>query len=88
MRSIDSKIREKKIQDCLSQLESIHLEIMKSRTDSNEWRDSAEKSLAQQITVLRLWQGESRLGNNLKIALSSTLGMIFGYAINILIKVI
>lgn len=78
--------RETKIRDCLRQLENLHQEILKDKTETNEWRELAEKSLAQQISVLRLWQGESRLSNNLKIAIFSTLGAVLGYAIHFLIR--
>lgn len=79
MKSKNSMDREEKIQECLHQLENLHLEIMKKKEDTNDWRELAEKSLTQQISVLRLWQGESRLLNNWKMATMSLTGVVVGF---------
>jgi len=59
---------------------------MKKKEDSSDWRELAEKSLTQQISVLRLWQGESRLLNNWKMAAMSLGGVVIGFAGNLIIS--
>ncbi len=80
MKKIEYLERERKIQNCLRQLEEIHVEIMQKKEDSCAWRELAEKSLTQQISVLRLWQGESRLLNNWKMAAMSLAGVVVGFS--------
>ncbi len=83
----ETKERKLKIKECLRQLEEIHAEIISKKEDSNDWRNMAEMSLTRQISVLRLWQAESRLITNVKIAASSLVGVVIGAAGGMLMKV-
>ncbi|MGV0959634.1 MAG: hypothetical protein ACOYB1_07310 [Limnohabitans sp.] len=78
--------RNQKIKLCLKQLEEIHADIISKKSDDDRWREIAEKSLSQQIAVLRLWQGESRISNNWKIALASLISVTIGLASSALFK--
>lgn len=82
----ESAHRNEKIKSCLKQLEDIHAEIISKKSDNDQWRETAEKSLSQQIAVLRLWQGESRMYNNWKIALTSLTSVAIGFASAALLK--
>jgi hypothetical protein len=89
MKCANSKnFRVKNLNECLAELQTIHNEIAKIGPQSGSNRKEMQESIAQQVSVLRLLQSESRISSALTIGALSFAGSILGNVFFLAVKMI